>query len=1385
MAEVVGTVSAVLGICEATLSTTRYVMAYISDVRHASKDRERLRIEVECFESVLTALCGFLQSSRAQQHHFDKSTPITALLNKCAEFIADVKDCFDNKTTQSRFLWPLWSKEWVQKAVQELGRFTNLLHVALSMDGWGLFFEASVKTSADLIGIRGAIERVLHSLGPLPEMQAGLSKLQDNHAAMETALRFVTETQMPAVSEGLQRLEDSIRHQESRGKIGEDIKGKAALLDFISPINNMSQFHKDVYSRKQEGTSDWLIYNSTYRDWLSSTSLVRTLWCYGMPGCGKTILFSSVVEHLRYLAATRGVGVVYLSHSNLALHQSRAILAALLRQVVEQLYDEVHLGTMLHTLKAAIRAAKDLTAEQIVKMLLEVSDGDREITLCLDGVDELPEAHQMQLIRYLKKLQDPGRVKLLIMSRPNINLSSIPHFEYEIPAQESDIRRFLEARIDSASGTCLYDEASLDSESKQAGSLRRLIIESILEKAKGMFLLADLHIRQLESAVSVREMNEQISMLPEELDDQYMGYMNRIKSNRQSELAFQVLSWLHRAYRPLTANELVEAVSVRISDTDLDPDGFVNIKTLLRLTAGLIVYDKTSNVVRLVHETLKAFLSRHAHGLLPDTHGRILEILSTYLHFRPLGVSEEELPSSRYWMEIGEMQRKYKLLRYALSYWSHHSKLGGEETLEVCHKIVNRIASAPLLLSMASRWKLPLLLSDIDGFTAFHIAAMEEYTKLVKYLLQQRDSEEKILLVNTTSRAGLTVLHISAIIGDAETLLFLLSQQADATIGDRRGRTPFYYAAASGNISIIEAFENAQLKTMANFVDAADEKAGTPLHVALSNGLWESVELLLRLGADVNSISSSGQSPLQYAVRFCPEAVNPLLSAGANYDHVSINGRNTLHWACVGGDVDSISSIILKASEADIQAQDSNGSTPLHLVAAAEKELLPSVLALLCHGSQVNIKDSRGETPLHLALRRKHLAICKALVKNGAEVDIASEYGSTPWILAASIQDFPDELWTLFMNSAPASTDEQGNSMLHQAVQRRKATAVLFLISRRFEVDILNKARETPLHLACKLFVRKNRYSSLKTTRSNIISVLLNHNAHVNMSSAAGFTPIQIALVKNSKILLGQLLRFLIQDPDTNYWETPSFPNNESLIMYAVQYCSLDCVNLVLDGYLREPSHGLLCDVLGLLTPGPKAVQDLYPDILGVTREIEPITSKSTTHSTMLCRHETSCEVFLDICEKIKAIRYRMRNQYNSNDPDEQYKTIEHLAEKALGSPLGQKICEDDCRVALLEAIQMPSTAGVPVTSDVIPSSYSWEDSMPIYTQPAIYESSGEATRQSCSGLYHEVRPALARSSHVASQAFPRDLAAYQAQRVSRFENRQGLPPPSGPHTLL
>jgi hypothetical protein len=207
------------------------------------------------------------------------------------------------------------------------------------------------------------------------------------------------------------------------------------------------------------------------------------------------------------------------------------------------------------------------------------------------------------------------------------------------------------------------------------------------------FLLAHLHLEMLSEQNTRRAVRTKAENLPSGLYDTYDDVIERISQQCQpnADLAFKVLSWVTYARRPLKPEELQCAVAITNGMTSLDDDDLTDVEDLLSFCAGIVIIDRESEVVRLVHYTTQGFLE----DLLTDRKVDVPRACLSYL----------EVPSYSIGVNVDKL---YPLLDYARMYWADHIRGHSEDQLKTdCLRAVSGHGIRVLLSDLCRYREIP------------------------------------------------------------------------------------------------------------------------------------------------------------------------------------------------------------------------------------------------------------------------------------------------------------------------------------------------------------------------------------------------------------------------------------------------------------------------------------------------------------------------------------------------------------------------------------------------------------------------------------------------------------------------------------------------------
>lgn len=148
----------------------------------------------------------------------------------------------------------------------------------------------------------------------------------------------------------------------------------------------------DALQRRLNNTGTWFTGKRVYNDW--KTIPGSFIWLHGIPGCGKTILTSTVVEDIReYCGPKQNSAVAYFYFK--ANDNSKSSHTSMLRSMVKQLFEQSSSGSeALKRLHSAVRH-KQPTAHQLLSTLKEMINGFDETFFILDALDECDERYDL------------------------------------------------------------------------------------------------------------------------------------------------------------------------------------------------------------------------------------------------------------------------------------------------------------------------------------------------------------------------------------------------------------------------------------------------------------------------------------------------------------------------------------------------------------------------------------------------------------------------------------------------------------------------------------------------------------------------------------------------------------------------------------------------------------------------------------------------------------------------------------------------------------------------------------------------------------------------------------------------------------------------------
>ncbi|KAK0472443.1 hypothetical protein IW261DRAFT_1665074 [Armillaria novae-zelandiae] len=120
-------------------------------------------------------------------------------------------------------------------------------------------------------------------------------------------------------------------------------------------------------------------------------------------------------------------------------------------------------------------------------------------------------------------------------------------------------------------------------------SLHERICKTVVKKADGTFLLANIHMKLLTQCTNRHQLDTKLDKLLGTLRNAYEHLLARIDSLPNKDLACHVFGWVAFTAHPLKVEALQHALAIESGTKKVDPTNITNESILLSICAGLVI----------------------------------------------------------------------------------------------------------------------------------------------------------------------------------------------------------------------------------------------------------------------------------------------------------------------------------------------------------------------------------------------------------------------------------------------------------------------------------------------------------------------------------------------------------------------------------------------------------------------------------------------------------------------------------------------------------------------------------------------------------------------------------------------------------------------------
>lgn len=1060
MAEFVGLAASVSGLLEITSKITQLSYIYVCDIRNASKTQKQYLQEVSAFTDTLFRAEQAIQEAEATGLVPARPASLNDdVLQDCHMTLSSLQ--MDLEKQLNRFLWPFQERE-LRKHINSLRRFRDIFVNFLS---------------ANILVATNATYKKVEVICQEQDRHQLLARIPSSDAFMRSSL-----TPCPGTGQWFLHCEKfelwqcgppTILWCYGAPGVGKSLLASLAIEQLSKKCEEMNSSVAycfcDFSSREQQKPVDIIRYLLRQLVEQGDGQLVSAL----KKSCVDPVKLANLKDLARTVAEACALKLTYLVVDGPDELNDPDGLLSLLQSFVDVGCRVLVTSRDLPNIRRKLGTAESMEVRSTVEDLMtyveyrfresefsiEASSSNRlvhEIVTKTDHtfllaklmLDQLLELTTIRQIREALELQPPGLDQAFQSSLNRINAQS--------PAKRTLARRLLNwviytkrrLRVDEV--VCAF---AVEEESDKIHS------ES--------FLSPDLLVRVCVGLVMLDEKNGTLGMVHAST---YEFFQNNILSSREANFDIAKICLHYLSMSPLTEGPCKNSEE---ATKRLEQMTFLNYSAKHwgeHLQDGHVQKDLEAQVLKILDdENLRSSSFQALHFLT--------NISDAF--FKSIPTGQDGLHIAAYWnlVHIAEVllkrgmnsssvdSQKWTPLHWACSN-GHHLvadllvKNGAEVNAQDSQgwtplfwaAFVGNLAVVRLLLSNRTNY----LVRSVLGWTALHWAISRGEYAVVKELLDHHSNYYRMSIedIRNLSFAEANLLAPEGIppvleAADAENtpifdLLVAHLHTSGAKVGDpafneiwsqegfdhpvsnpwrtlTKGERVYGLEGNVPDISDSWSFKRSSSNWRSNQV----EWKSVLLLSAIRDSQYTAVELLIKIGADVN-YSTGGTTPLHLAaLRKDPTYARILLRNGADPGNVDSKGQTALHQAILTGFIETIKTIIDGGGDVNKPVLNGYlssfrntlsltfGNYDYDCVLESSTSLIQAcgfiledrsksaitmdiVHLLLSKGADPCIKDKAGMTVLHYAALQPFLPLIRLLIGAGAKVETIDNVGRMP-----------------------------------------------------------------------------------------------------------------------------------------------------------------------------------------------------------------------------------------------------------------------------------------------------------------------------------------------------------------------------------------------------
>ncbi len=324
---------------------------------------------------------------------------------------------------------------------------------------------------------------------------------------------------------------------------------------------------------------------------------------------------------------------------------------------------------------------------------------------------------------------------------------------------------------------------------------------------------------------------------------------------------------------------------------------------------------------------------------------------------------------------------------------------------------------------------------------------------------------------------------------------------------------------------------NRVLRQDFTLLHSKDHNGFTPLHIAVISGKTSVVELLIKMGANINMLNDAKKTELYEALFSAnPAALKVFLGYGNAEDNAQKveeeekyktvaelkaeeEAKKQSEEESEGEGQEDEDGAIVKHTEPPLALKYAkrSGLSALHL--AIIRGDTQTARVLIKAGADLNVRNDGEVTPLHLAVLKNNIDIVKMLIDCGADCKLSCLGNMTPLYTAVEVGS-EDMVKALLKQGVDVNMRDTFNLSfaLDQAIKRQQPKITKYLLEADADKNLRNADGYAALHEAIAM------------GDIEIVKLLIEFGADVNGKGEGGVQPINVAIQHGRNDIVEELV---------------------------------------------------------------------------------------------------------------------------------------------------------------------------------------------------------------------------------------------------------------------